>query len=347
MIDMRILTLISGSGAAVAAALLTGCSGAPAVTPPRPQSVGFATSQMQRVVNAGSDRRFGRFDACPTNGAIEYISDTHNGVINIYDGKFHGQSPCGQIVDYTDLASPTSMFVEASTHDLYVANSSDVLVFHRGGSTPYNFYYDPSWQNLVDVTVAKDGTVIAANSHQVAGLEEGSVSTWTGGPNGGTFVGNFPIADCYRTASVTVQKYGNVYVAGVRRSDGNSELWTSRCPHGACRPFVMTGAEDVYPGGLRSGEGEDLLWADALGGELAVYESVPHDVLYFYVPVGGVYTFDINRSTRDIFYAAIVNGVPEGVEATLPPPTSTLVGMVPFNKNGVLGGVAVDPPGGL
>jgi hypothetical protein len=146
---------------------------------------------------------------------------------------------------------------------------------------------------------------------------------------------------------LTVQKYGNVYVGGVRRSDGNSELWTSRCPHGRCRPFVLTGAGDVFPGGLRSGEGEDLLWADALGGELSIYESVPRDRSSFNAPVGGFETFDINRSKRDIFYISWVNGVPEGVEATFPPPTSTYVGAVPFNRNGTLGGIAVDPPGGL
>src|SRR5579862_156533 len=127
--------------------------------------------------------------ACPAQGDIEYVSDYNNNVINVYAGRFHRQAPCGQLTDR--VFGPWGMYVQPSTHDLYVANDlhHDVIVFHRGHLTPYNTYTDPTLQDPTDVTVADDGTVIASNLDQIHfSGEHGSLSTWKSGTNGGTFV---------------------------------------------------------------------------------------------------------------------------------------------------------------
>jgi hypothetical protein len=157
-------------------------------------------------VNVSSGRHFTSYDTCPATGTIEYLSDYSNNVVNIYFGKFAGQAPCGQIAS---LSHPQGMFVKGSTHDLYVANTgaNDVVVFHRHAKTPYKTYTDPGVQNPDDVTVARDGTVIAANIFQPMGHEQGSISTWH---SDGTFVGNFPMPNSFEGLYVTVQKNGTL-----------------------------------------------------------------------------------------------------------------------------------------
>src|SRR5476649_1533299 len=89
------------------------------------------------------------------------------------------------------------LYVNATTHDLYVANwgASNVLVFHKARTTPYNTYSDPTAQDPNDVTVTDDGIVITSNEEATNLIERGSLSTWIGGLNGGTFIGNFPMTN--------------------------------------------------------------------------------------------------------------------------------------------------------
>jgi hypothetical protein len=69
------------------------------------------------------------------------------------------------------------------------------MVFHRGRLFPYNTYSAPFQPYPYGVTVTNDGTVVASNAFSNFGPQGGSISTWIKGPNGGTFVGTFPMVN--------------------------------------------------------------------------------------------------------------------------------------------------------
>src|ERR1700682_1749337 len=154
---MRINTRLQAVSVLLALALLAGCShGGP---------FPFAQNQVDSQSHANSvvgRMPIGSFYACPAKGPIEYVADANHNVINIYSGKFNGQAACGAIG--SQLHSPLGLYVELSTHDLYVANEvvGNILVFHRGGVIPYDVYSDLGY-SPTDVAVAADGTLILLN----------------------------------------------------------------------------------------------------------------------------------------------------------------------------------------
>jgi hypothetical protein len=349
---MRIPTSTQLMSAAAALALLAGCSSGSAIAPKPSTPQGHVQSLMSRIpialspiallkVNLGTGRHFKSFDACPASGTIEYLSDYSNNVINIYAGKFAGQAPCGQL---GSVSRPQGMFVKGSTHDLYVANTggNDIVVFHRGQVNPYRTFTDPGVQNPDDVTVAADGTVIAANIFQPMGHEQGSISTWH---SDGTFVGNFSMPNSFEGLYVTVQKNGTLYYNDVDFTSGSGLLWTGSCPNGACGAFTSTGATTAYPGGLRSADHQDLLQIDQNapgGGALITYESFPTGTSCA-IGAGDPDGMDLNRKQRHVFYADALNDV--GGEMKYP--SCAPIGTVPGNANGLPIGAAVDAPDGL
>jgi hypothetical protein len=351
---MRTLPSLVWPLAAAAATLFAGCAKNAALTPISFTSQMHAHSPAGRLpvalspfgllrIGANSGRHFKSFDNCPATGEIEYISDFAGSVVNIYKGKFAGQGPCGQLSG-NGIILPEGMFVALPSHNLYVANTGglNILVFRRGATSPVEKLADPSGQYPVDVTVAGDGTVIASNLYDQIGSENGSISTWTGN---GTFVGNFPMVNDVSGAFVTVQKNGTLYFNDVDQSSGAGLLWTGSCPHGACGAFTSTGATTVYPGGLRSADGEDVVQIDqkaTLGGALITYEQFPTGIS---CALGGGEPdgMDVNRSQHNAFYADAINDA--GVEIKYP--SCTPVGTVPGNLGGLLVGAAVDPSDGL
>jgi DNA-binding beta-propeller fold protein YncE len=243
------------------------------------------------------------------------------------------------------LVRPQGLFVNTSTHDLYVANSGggDILVFHRGQMHPYNIYTDPSGEATSDVTVAKDGTVIACNIGQPHNPLGGSISTWIEGPNGGKFVGTFPMPDATQGEFITVQKDGTVYYNAFSGEHGRptGALWTVRCPAGLCGTQTQVfGVGFQFPGGLRSDENDDLLTVDQVL-VLAERFELPNLTRRFYplagavVPVGMAF----NHLDHHWFIAdARNNDVAEYLY-----PSFALVGTVPGNAGGIAIDVAVDP----
>jgi hypothetical protein len=351
---MRISTPIQALCAAAALALLAGCSGVSAVAPHQSAAQSSVHSLSGRIPVALSPlallklrlappHHYASFDACPATGTIEYISDYSNNVVNIYKGRFAGQAPCGQISS-SGMVNPQGLFVKASTHDLYVANTGghDIFVFRRGAKRPYISYTDPSDQNPDDVTVAKDGTVIAANIFQANFQEAGSISTWH---HDGFFIGNFPMPNSFEGLYVTVQKDGTLYFNDVDLTSGSGLLWTGSCPNGACGTFTSTGATTSFPGGLRSADSEDLVQIDQNapgGGALITYESFPSGTSCA-IGAGDPDAMDINRTQHHVFYADALNDV--GGEISYP--SCAAIGTVPGNAGGLPIGAAVDAPDSL
>ena len=321
--------------AAVALALLAGCSGksssAIAPTPKSPQS-GAHFARINTV------HRFVSFDACPASGPIVYASDGTNNVINIYAGQFAGQAPCGQIAS-TLLNFPYGLFVKIGTHDLYVANAFGVLVFHRGRTTPYNTYSDPSGQAVNDVTVARDGTVIASNLGQYNGPEKGSISTWIAGANGGTFVGNFPMTNDIQGGFITVQKNGTVYYDDQDATTRHGAVWSLSCPAGHCGAQTqVAGVSLGYPGGLASDAREDLLVTDSQPGMADTFE-LPNPNPASFPLTGIVFGMAIDRGDAHWFVADALNN--DAAEYSYP--SGQFIGTVPGNFGGNFDGIAIDP----
>jgi hypothetical protein len=347
---LRILVSFEGLGAATVLTLLVGCSGASAIAPkpPTPQSdanpmtgsapIGETSAGIFRLGRA-SGRHFKGFNACPTKGEIVYISDESNNVVNIYTVPFAGQGPCGQIV--SDLDFPQGLFVDKN-HDLYVANErqQDVLVFHRGASTAFNRYSDPTGELVQDVTVANDGTVIASNQTTSDPPHHGTISTWIRGPVGGTFVDTYPMVNSGGGGYVTVQRNGTMFYNGIDLYSLQGLLWTGKCPLGHCGGFTSTGAKTHGPGGLRSVDDEDIVQVDTGLEKLITYELFPTGMSCDLGAGSYPITQDFNRLQHHVFVADF--GFSEGSELSYP--GCVLIGTVPVNGGGAPIGIAHDPP---
>ena len=298
-------------------------------------------------------RHFASFNACPQTGTIIYISDFIDNVIDIYAGpNFAGQAPCGKLSG-SGLSNPQGMTVKAG--DLYVANTGgfDVLVFHRGATSPFKTYTDPGdggGQYPVDVTVAADKTVIASNNYAPDNYENGSISTWH---KNGTLVGNFPMVNDISGLFLTLTKSGTLFFND-RDNSGYGYLWRGSCPAGVCGTFSYVGpqANTIGPGGLRVTENDThLIQIDEssnVGGELINYvfrENFSHTSCGFPNEREAV-SEDINFSEHHLFWAgATIDYVGLGGEMTYP--GCVLIGTVPTDVDGEPIGVAVDRPGPL
>jgi len=279
------------------------------------------------------------FYACPAMGPIKYLSDSSHPYIFVYAGKFAGQTWCGLIMS-ASLNEPGGLYVKTTTHDLYVANwgFNKILVFHRGQTEPYNVYTDPTLQNPIGVTTANDGTVIASNAYQPNHTENGSISTWIEGPNGGTFVGNFSMTNDSEGYFVTVQKNGKVYYDDVDLS-GSGALWSLSCPAGHCGiQTQVAGVSLKIPRGLASDGAEDLIVIDTEPGRAETFELPnPNPVIF---PLAGFPDgVAINELDHHLFVADSFNQV--GAEYLYP--SGVLVGTVQCGTACVPFGIAVDP----
>lgn len=347
---MRRLSVLATPAICASAAIiiLAGCAGggsfavAPKTASPQSRAGSLAdrasAAKALFTVRHSSGHHFKSFISCPATGPIEYVSDGTNNVINIYKGTFAGQAPCGQIA-WRDFNFPYGLYVRPGYHDLYVANQNDVLVFHRGHTTPFNTYIDRSGQATNDVTVANDGTVIASNYGQIGGPELGSISTWIGGPNGGTFVANFPMTNASQGGFITVQKNGTVYFDDLDATTKHGALWSVSCPAGACGVQKrIAGVSLGAPGGLASDSTEDLLVTDSQPATAETFE-LPNTHPKTFPLTGIVFGMALNRVDNRWFAADALNN--DAAEYAYP--GGALIGTVPGNVGGNFDGIAIDP----
>ena len=347
---MRIASLGLGLSAAAMLALVAGCTSVgdssnaqkPETSHHHPQfRFGAAPSALHQVIEnlviGLRPQHVESYFNCPSSGAFEYVSDEFNNVIDVYTGKFVGQAPCGQIASPL-LRSPSGIYVDTKTHNLYVANwgASDVLVFHQGETSPYNTYTDPTGQNPDDVTLAKDGTVIASNEESIGGKERGSLSTWIKGLKGGTFVSNFPMTNDDYGLFLTLAKNGKVYFNDVDSTTGVGALWKVSCPLGACGVQTqVAGVSFADPGDIVFDDTGDLIANDMLRSTVDTFElpnPQPSTISLPCCPLG--IAFDALHQhwfTTSYTYAAEYSY-----------PSFAPIGTVP-SQNGAMFGVAVDP----
>src|SRR5579863_8344819 len=115
--SIRAIILVAGTVA------LAACAGGSVVAPSpagrdvvRTVSLGVTTA---RNSTNHLKQRFVSHYSCPATGSLKYVSDSNDNVINVYDGKFAGQAPCGQIAS-SSLNVPAGLYMQDATHDLYV-----------------------------------------------------------------------------------------------------------------------------------------------------------------------------------------------------------------------------------
>jgi secreted PhoX family phosphatase len=332
---------------AAALTLLAGCSGA--------VSSAITTTPMSRQEIASTPRgahNIANYYGCPATGTLVYAADFYNNYINVYNGQFPVRHPCAEIGGYT-VDGPEGMYVDPATHDLYVANwygsglgTSNVDVIHRGQITAYNTYNDPTLQHSQDVTVASDGTVIVSNVSAFGGTPNGSISTWIGGPNGGRFVGNFPMTNASSGGFITVKKNGTVYFSDVDATSGTGALWTVSCPAGRCGTQTQVqGVTFGAPGGMAFDDTGDLLVVTTESqsqGHADIFElpnPKPKAFALFYGPALGVAFSPRDRH----FYVANLIGFNNSTADEFTYPGGQFVREEEGNLNGGFTGIAVDP----
>ena len=281
------------------------------------------------------------FYACPARGSLKYVSDFNDNAIAIFAGNFDLQSPCGRLTSH--LSSPWGMSVDPATHDLYVANYGhhDVIVFHRGQLTPYDTYVDPSGQDPVDVVLAGDGTVIASNQVREDLGEDGSLSTWVAGANGGTFVGNFAMAPGGVGQYVAVRNDGTVFFDKLNGNTFDGNVWTVSCPRGACETQTMVKRTFGGPAGLSVDSDGDLRIVETSAGLADTFEFPRTHSKSFQV-TGAPTGIAVNESEHHLFVA---DGFNNGAEEYVYPGGSYVGFVSSGDPGGATFGVAVDPNG--
>lgn len=324
--SLRVLIVAAGIAA------LVGCSGGPhsGVVPAPSSPQAFDAEGLIRYAVVGSSHLKG-FYACPATGPIKYVSDENNDVIYIYTGRLAGQAPCGEI----SVVIPVGLYVKDSTHDLYVTNrDGNIFVFHRGQMSPYNTYTEPTDQSPQDVTVAGDGTVIASN-----GGGPGSLSTWIGGPSGGTYVGNFLMKHSLGGGSVAVNEKGIIYYDDLDVRTNSGAVWSVSCPAGACGAETRVPVSQQLAFGLAFDSTGDLLLNDARAGTADTFELPNRTPTTFRL---GSYpcALAVNRLDHHWFVADPA----DKVAAEYDYPSGTLIGTIQYKGDeGVGNGIAVDP----
>jgi DNA-binding beta-propeller fold protein YncE len=329
MTGIRIATPLALLGAL---ALLSGCSSSSG-------SAAIAPSVLAPIHPVSQMRTLPSFYRCPSHGGLKYVSDYNNNAIDIYAGNFNGQAPCGVLTSH--VSAPWGMSVDAATHDLYVANDfgHDIIVFHRGQTMPYDTYTDPTGQDPVDVVLAADGTVIASNLVRENLLEDGSLSTWIAGPNGGSFVANFAMPTGGVGQFLAVRADGTVFFDKLEGQTDIGSLWSVSCPAGACGSMTeVIGATLAGPTGLAFDSGGDLR-LDEAGSGLADTFELPRTRAKSFQVMGSPTGLAINDFEHHWF---IADGLDNQAEEYLYP-GGTLIGVVAGNSGGGTFGVAVDP----
>jgi len=350
---MRIPTPIQALSAAAALALLAGCSSGSAIAPSMSTTQGHHAVQllsgrvpsvlnpvgMLSLHNLGGAQPSHKasFNSCPAAGTIIYMSDFNLSVINIYKGgNLTPLALCGSI---TGVVNPQGMIVKAG--NLYVANTGggNILGFHRGSTTPFVTYTDPtcSGQFPVDVTVSSDNFVFATNIF--GGACAGSISIFK---KAGAYVSTIANGNGANDYFLTIQNNGTLYT-----DDNTFAMYKASCAGGACGAFTNTGAVMNFPGGIRSEDGEDPALDDQSGpngGDVYTFEPPSFTSGFGDCKVGGVdpVSFDVNHSQHHMFLAdAGLNQLTE-LKYTASTGACAPKGSIAGNSSGLPIGAAVD-----
>jgi DNA-binding beta-propeller fold protein YncE len=271
-----------------------------------------------------------------TAGApLLYVSNVESNNIEIYKQAGTNQSPIATLSG-SSFGGPVGLFV-ARNEDLYVANvqSSDVIVFKKGASTPYLTLLDPG-EDPYDVVVDRNGTVYVTNLQTTTG-GVGSVSVYAGGSTTPTSVLAVPNNESVRFC--TLDRNHNLFVGfqnSKTRTGAVMEFFKG------VGPGVPTELKVSLPGGMQFDTTQDLVVANEHPESILVFEP-PLKTPSQTIPTGG---FDLmglafTNSGNDVYVAEF--GSAAVLEFAYP--SGALVDTITKGvQNGFAQGVATDPP---
>jgi hypothetical protein len=220
------------------------------------------------------------------------------------DGELVGQITNG-------LAQPQGLFVDAS-HNLWVANGANIVVYPRGGLTPSTTLTD-SLGIPVDVTVCPNGTAYVANLYNVSNPNSASIQIYPPGSTSPS--GSLTYSTDFRNPFLTCDAAGNVFV---------SILTGLYVGSGRIIEFPLgqqAGAEDLGlslqdPSGIRPDAAGNLLISDLVDQTITEYTesgSATGNSIATYGPIEGIAV----SSDGKTILGANPNG-PEGVTWSYP-----------------------------
>lgn len=177
--------------AVAVSAMLAGCSGS-AQIPAGEKSL----LPQSRAVGTGHAPRY------------VYISDASGKFVDEFDGSTNlASGGGGRLVSRitSGMQSPGGLFVDPS-HNLWVANGSNVLMFPEGATTPARTLKDPG--SASDVTMGPDGTLYVANG----GDTNGPGSIWVYPPGHDTPTRSLQDPQMLQNLFITVDPHGDLFV---------------------------------------------------------------------------------------------------------------------------------------
>jgi hypothetical protein len=241
-------------GVAMLLTFLAGCSGGSSQTP----ALSGSANSLGRAPNTSH----GFIGTIGAQTHLLYMSSW--GTASVVDVLTMNGEQVGQIAN--GLVEPQGLFVDAKG-SLWVANTSNVLVYPRGGLSPSKTLTD-SVGYPIDVTVCPDGTAYAADLYDNSNSNHASIQVYAHGST--TPTGNLDYATDFRNPFLTCDAAGNVFVAlltGEYSGDGA----VVEFPRGKQKGAKDLGIVLKSPGGIKPDNAGNLLVTDLIGHTITEY----------------------------------------------------------------------------
>jgi hypothetical protein len=241
---------------------LAGCSGGSSQTPALSGSANSPGQRVKSMQAVAPNTSHGFMQAIDSRTHLVYMSSW--GTASVVDVLTMKGQQVGQIT--SGLAEPQGLFVDAKG-SLWVANSSNVLVYPRGGLSPSKTLTD-SVGYPVDVTVCADGTAYVADLYDNSNDNSASIQVY---PSGSTTPSrNLDYANDFRNPFLTCDAAGNVFVA-LSTSEYAGYGGVVEFPHGKQKGAKDLGIVLQSPGGIKPDNAGNLLVTDLIDDTITEY----------------------------------------------------------------------------
>ena len=298
-------------GVAALVTFLAGCSGSSTQTPAlsgAANSLGQAAGPQlisMRAVAPNTSHGFMRAIDAQTH--LVYMSSW--GTASVVDVLTMNGQQVGQITN--GLVEPQGLFVDTKG-SLWVANTSNVLVYPRGSLSPSKTLSD-SVGFPIDVTVCPDGSAYVADLYDNSNSNHASIQVYA--PGSTTPTGNLDYANDFRNPFLTCDAAGNIFVA-LLTGDTVGDGLVIEFPHGKQKGAKDLGIVLQSPGGIKPDNAGNLLVTDLIGHTITEYAengSPTGQSIATGTPIEGI---ALSRNGR-VVLGASPNG-PDGITWSFP-----------------------------
>jgi len=213
-----------------------------------------------RAVTPNTSRGFMR----ATDAQTELLYMSSWATASVVDVLTMNGQEVGQITN--GLVEPQGLFVDA-TGSLWVANTSNVVVYPRGALSPSTTLSDPIGFP-VDVTVCRNGTAYVADLYDYSNSNQASIQVYA--PGSTTPTNNLEYATAVRNPFLTCDAAGNVFAATmIGGSIGDGRV--IEFPHGKQKGAKDLGIVVQASAGIKPDNAGNLLVTDLIGHTITEY----------------------------------------------------------------------------